>query len=425
MKKGILFLMTAVLASAFVTDLQAQGDPSTLDKVRQARYVATTPKCEPLGLLHYSDLHGDDFAAGRLLESISDYGAYIDAVVCTGDVVHYFADATKDYANDYKWWRKTGLAEKSLFVLGNHDGAVGSDARGRLEGSSDWDFKGKAWEFDTYFGDYSDILGFKLPDGFDDPSSPYYKSCFWYKDFEAARIRIIGIDNIHYNDSFHYLTGEQEEWLAARLAETLSPGNPAEGYSVIILSHYPIDDFEGDNETWDESSHKFLYNSSPRGGRVMDGRTGSVVNFHTYSRESLTMDKRFALRKKFPLESAKYGYEKGDVNPFAEIIRTWMNDGGKFIAWLCGHCHSDLMFYPEKYPDILCIAVDQAGNLRGTSLADRPEGADSRFCANYYGIDTQHGLFKVVRLGGLKRDRFLVAKDVLCYDYVNRKVIFE
>ena len=95
--------MTAILASVFVTNLRAQGDPSTLDKIRQARYVTATPKCPPLGLLHYSDLHGDDFAACRLLESISDYGAYIDAVVCTGDVVHYFADATKDYANDSKW----------------------------------------------------------------------------------------------------------------------------------------------------------------------------------------------------------------------------------------------------------------------------------------------------------------------------------
>ena len=157
----------------------------------------------------------------------------------------------------------------------------------------------------------------------------------------------------------------------------------------------------------------------------MDMRTGGVVNFHSYPRTSLKLDKRFSIRNKVPLESAKYGYEKGAANPLADIVQAWVNDGGKFVAWLSGHCHADLMFYSEYYPDLLCVAVDQAGNLRGNSLSDRPEGGESRACANFYSVDTQNGLFKIVRIGGLTRDRFMVEKDVLCYDYINRVVIFE
>ena len=425
MKKVIFFFLTSILAFGLGMNAFAQSDPVTLEKIRQARYVAASPEIQSFGLLHYSDIHGDDFAVAKLHEVIEEYGPYIDAVVNTGDVVHYYADATKEYRNDSKWWKRTGLAEKSLFALGNHDSAARSDAKGHLEGSADWDFKGKEWAFDTYFADYVEELGCVMPEGYDNPSSPYYKSCFWHKDFPSAKIRIIGLDAVHYNDSFHYLTGEQEEWMKARLSETLNSGSDVNGYSIVILCHYPIDDFKGDNEVWDNAAHRFSYNKNPKGGRVMDGRTGAMVNFHTYSRTSLALDKRFSLRKKVVNKDAKYGYEKGESNPLADIIQSWVKDGGKFVAWISGHCHSDLMFYSEKYPDLLCVAVDQAGNLRGNGLADRPAGAESRFCANYYSIDTQNGLFKIVRLGGLKMDRFLVEKDVLCYDYLNRKVIFE
>lgn len=425
MKKTIRLLLSVLVALGSCHAVHAQGGDPTLEKIRQARYVASSPKVQSLGLLHYSDIHGDDTSVKMILEAISKYEPYIDAVINTGDVVHYYAEPSGDYKHAALWWKGTGLPEKSLFVLGNHDGAVRSDSKGHLDGSADWDFMGKEWDFDTYFGDYVGTLGYKMPQGYDNPSSPYYKSCFWYKDFDAAKVRIIGLDCIHYNDSFRYLTNEQEDWLKATLAETLVPGGPAEGYSVIIMCHYPIDDYQGDNEVWDEPSHRFKFNVRPQGGRVMDHRTGSVVNFHSYPRTSLRLDKRFSVRKKVPLESARYGYEKGDFNPLADIVQSWVDDGGKFVAWISGHCHADLMFYSEYYPDLLCVAVDQAGNLRGNSLTDRAEGSESRACANFYSVDTQNGLFKIVRVGGLRRDRFMVEKDVLCYDYINKQVVFE
>ena len=117
------------------------GDP-VLNKIRQARYVAAPArvKAASLGILHYSDIHGDDIAVARLHEVIGKYGPYIDAVLATGDSVLYYADGTEEYPNDAKWWRASGLAEKSLFVLGNHDSAARSNEKGHLEGSADWDF---------------------------------------------------------------------------------------------------------------------------------------------------------------------------------------------------------------------------------------------------------------------------------------------
>ena len=81
MKKIINILLTAVLATGIWVNTGAQSiDPGTIEKIRQARYVASSPKVASLGLLHYSDIHGDDFAVARLREAISELDPYIDAV---------------------------------------------------------------------------------------------------------------------------------------------------------------------------------------------------------------------------------------------------------------------------------------------------------------------------------------------------------
>ena len=66
------------------------GDKVLLNKIRQARYVASKPKVSSLGILHYTDIHGDSIAANKILSIMDDYAPYIDAVLNTGDAVQYF-----------------------------------------------------------------------------------------------------------------------------------------------------------------------------------------------------------------------------------------------------------------------------------------------------------------------------------------------
>lgn len=274
------------------------GDKVLLNKIRQARYVASKPKVSSLGILHYTDIHGDSIAAKKILSIMDDYAPYIDAVLNTGGAVQYFVEPTKEYPFGAQWWRESGLAEKSLFVLGNHDGAKGTNSKGHKEGSADWDFYGKEKSYDVFFKDYVKGLGCVMPDGNDDPKSKFYKSCFWHKDFPEAKIRLIGADCMHFYDTFRHKTSEQEEWLTARLEDTLDPSNPAYGYSVIVASHYPLDNFEGENGMWDEAAHKFKFNSSPEGGIVIDFKSSAPTPFHTISMKSFKAEKRFAIRQK-------------------------------------------------------------------------------------------------------------------------------
>lgn len=392
--------------------LEEGGNDNEMDNIiRQAKMVASGNPS--LGLLHFSDIHGDTLAAMQIKAFYQKYSNYIDDIIQTGDTVYYYWDSA---GQGYEWYQQHGIPE-ALFVIGNHDGAANSDANGWLEGSADWDFKGKEWDFDTYFANYISTRGVVPPVGYDDSTSDYYKALYWHKDYPNSKVRVIGLDCLHFNDTVRYLKSDQETWLAARLAETLNSSNSAYGYSVIVLCHYPIDDLNGDNETWNDGSHKFVYNKNQNGGVVMDRNTGLMTTFHGGG-NSMTMEKKFCMRDRVGEVGSK-NYTRGNNNPLAEIIQTWVNNGGKFIAWLSGHTHADYMYYSTKYPGLLCVGLQQAGNTRGNSEADRTDGSPMHPCANLYFIDTNLKIFKIIRFG-CTLTRTLMKVETISYFYESK-----
>lgn len=403
-------------------------DDKYLPMIAQAAFSSSTR----LGLLHYTDIHGDDKSVETILDAISRYAPYIDDVICSGDSVHYYADSTSEYPQGNDWWADTGLAEKSLFVIGNHDSATTASTQyDQIEDSAAWDGKGKAWCNSTFFAPYAERLGITLPEG----------ACYWHKDYAAQKIRVIGLDCLHRFDGIcdpstgavttngvKWLTNEQEVWLIARLNETLDSNNAAYGYSVVFICHYPLDNFSGDNMTWDESSHRFVCNANVDGGRLINRRTNDVVNFHLKSQASYSATVKFNMRNRvdngYGGGSAYPNYTQGTVNNVGEIIKAWIQRGGKYIVWLCGHTHFDMMYYPSMYPNMLVVTCDQAGCMRGTTTGDRSLSLESSVAINYYSIDTYLHLFKIVRIG-YTSDKWMTPKDVLCYDYQNRTVVNE
>ena len=409
----------------------------------QAKFVTSSPTIQSLGLVHFSDIHGDQTSADAIRKFINDYSQYITDVLCTGDSVHYYADPTSSYPQGSTWWKETSkLANKSLFVLGNHDSATpASTEYDQKEDSAAWDGKGKDWCFTTYFEPYIETLGYVMPNGYNDSISPNYHACYWHKDYTAQKIRVIGLDCLHRFDGIlnpttgeittagvKWTTNEQELWLIEKLNETLDSTNAAYSYSVIVTCHYPIDNFSGNNEEWDDTTHKFVYNQNAAGGRVMDFKTGDVVGFHYGNTTSYLAALKFNMNNRvdngYSQGEPFPNYTQGSTNNVANIIQNWMNNGGKFVVWLCGHTHVDFMWYSTKYPNILCVVLDQAGCLRGTNTGDRSTNLDSRVCANYYSIDTQNGLFKIVRVG-YTMNKLMNSHEYLCYDYINRKVLNE
>lgn len=423
-----------------ITDIAENvSNDSTKKYISQAKFVSSSPTTQALGILHFSDIHGDNVSVEKILKALNEYEVYINDVVCTGDSVYYYAE---DTSLDNTWWRNSGLAEKSLFVLGNHDSATQAGTEyDQQEDSGAWDGKGKNWCFDTYFSPYINQLGYIMPTGYNDPSSINYKACYWHKDYPSQKLRVIGLDCLHRFDGIlnpetgsiisqglKWTTNEQELWLIDKLNETLDSNNSAYEYSVVFVCHYPLDDFSGNNEQWDDSSHKFVYNHNNNGGRIMSYKKNAPSAFHYENTTSYIAERKFNMRNRVDngySQGADYpNYNKGEVNNIGNIISNWIDNGGKYVVWICGHTHVDFMWYPTNYPNMLCVVIDQAGCLRGTNTGDRNSSLDSRVCANYYSFDTQNGLMKIVRIG-YTQNRLMNKHEYLCYDYINRIILNE
>ena len=414
-------LVTAKLSNVkLIKDvIEDSGSDDEKFLVEQTKFLGSGENAT-LGLVHYSDIHGDSTAVEQLKKVLDKYSTYINDSLVTGDVVHWYAEGTDDsqYPQGYDWWQTSGLAERSLFVLGNHDGATKNTTEyDDKDGTAAWDGKGQQWCYDTYFADYINGLGVTMPTGYDDPNSLYYKACFWHKDYTSAKVRLIGLDGNHRfdgtldpNNNWAKLTNgikhdstEQEEWLIEKLAEA-----KALGYSVIVCGHYALDD----------------YDNNGVGGMVISQRTNDVTNWHYYTLDTLSTDPKYNYRNRVVSSNAERGWAKGSVNNIANIIQAFVDDGGKFVAYLHGHYHCEMMYYPKNYPDLLCIAAPQTGYTRGGTTISKPFLNASRLSANFICFDTEHSLIKMMRFGS-KVNRFLQPMNCICYDYKYKRVINE
>lgn len=425
-----------------LAELAEEGGNISNDIQQSKFHSETDGMTTSLGLLHFSDIHGDSVAAAQVLKYFEKYGDYINDIVTTGDVVNYDVNT----GSQITWWKNIGLAESSLFVLGNHDCATKTateyDQVEAQSGGRAWNGMGRQWGHDTFFAPYFEDLGVVLPNGYDDPASQHYKACYWHKDYETQKIRLIGLDCMNYFDGvldenlnvvtpgFKNISNiGQEVWFAEKLAEAKT-----NGYSVVVMCHYPLDD----TDTTPGVSHANILdgngcNTNADGGFVMNRLTGDTTNFTLFmSNETVAIDadKRFCLRNRvgagtFDPLNTWVNYTKGNTNNIGDILQRYIDGGGKFVAWLCGHYHTYHMFYPKKYPTVLNVVVGQAGNSRGGNWAYRPSSDPIlRTLANYVSVDAEDGLIKFVRLG-LTSNRRLRKVNYLCYDYVNKRVISE
>ena len=410
--------------------------------VANAKFVhrATESHTQSLGLLHFTDIHGDSAAAEQVKKWIYKYRTYIDDVLNTGDMVK---SNTKENPSQ-AWWQASGLAEISLSMIGNHDGAYKNGTSEYDEKCGDtswyWNGEGKAWDFGTYIEPYHEGWGVTMPDGYDDPTSPNYKACYYHKDYAEQKVRLICLDCMHRFDGIvdpetgqpvegstgiktENLTTEQEEWLVEKLNETLDNSDNAYGYSVVVACHFPLDDYTTFNvKPWAERVHDYTdFNRNDDGGVVMDYKTGESTNWQYMQQfPPFIMEGYFCLRNHTGFNANGFPV-KGNVNNFGNIIDAFINRGGKFVVWLSGHVHCDMLYYPDNYPNILVCANTMAGQGNGT---DREDRAIKGVAANFVAIDTANGLFKIVRLG-LNTNKYLTPINYLCYDYINKKIISE
>ncbi|MBQ2272590.1 MAG: metallophosphoesterase [Clostridia bacterium] len=203
---------------------------------------------------------------------------------------------------------------------------------------------------------------FNHPDDWDVvlPDTPY--PTYYYKDFPQSNLRLIVLD-------CYYDLSEQIAWLAALLSEAKQ-----KGLHVITAMHEPSD--------------------------------------QTVIRPDTTF------QTIIPYEEICKDAPK---SPFEDTLSDFVREGGILVCNLAGHDHHDGFGYTAG--GVLNSIVECATYWAGWCDGARVKGTRTYDCFNVCSVDANLGILKIIRVGD-NCDPYLRAKRVLCYDYVNKKVIF-
>lgn len=184
---------------------------------------------------------------------------------------------------------------------------------------------------------------------------------YYYKDFNS-KVRVIVLDPL-------YWTEDENTWLQSTLSAAKTSG-----LAVLCVSHYPFDS---------------AYMTFPELKRNYDAIYGAD---HT------------------PIAAA-------------EAVKAFMDDGGTFLCWLCGHVHCDGFGILEEYGN-QCVIL---------TTTPKTDGGSSPYKSNFVnepnydafdviGIDLNKKLIKDVRIGA-NLDWHNSRHPRITYNYDTHKII--
>lgn len=178
-------------------------------KLNNARHIKGNA-ISPLTLLHFSDIHADKAAIGRIINDSKRLGASIDGIICTGDMVNNTAGEIAS------WWYP-----QVMTCIGNHDSASYSSETGY-----DWTALSMA-DRDAYY-----IAPFESNWDITHTSGTSY----YYKDYTSQKIRLIVMDAMLYSsyESDTSLAATQTAWLESLLTDAIT-----NSLHVLIAIHAP------------------------------------------------------------------------------------------------------------------------------------------------------------------------------------------
>lgn len=168
-----------------------------------SRNGGTTPHISPLVILWFSDIHGSAYNYNRLIEFRAYFNNYIQASICTGDLVSSF------YGDDFSYF----TANDIMLVIGNHDvqdRPTGEHTHTGLDA------------YNAYFKDKISNWGVIQPENAETEGL-----CYYYKDFTDRGIRLIVLDKMAWNAT-------QNTWLHSVLTDAKN-----KNLAVICANHYP------------------------------------------------------------------------------------------------------------------------------------------------------------------------------------------
>jgi hypothetical protein len=291
--------------------------------------------------LHFSDIHNAFWNTERIAQFKSQFSEYLDDVICSGDLCGYFANYQPIFGLEkYK---------SILLAIGNHDVY---DADGTHSGSDNVAYwASNVQKYNKYFA--PSIANWNVTQPTDAETNGY---CYYYKDYSSNGYgyRLIVLDAMAFDDT-------QYNWLVSTLADAR-----ANNLTVVISEHFPpitnVSDINGFNTPF------------------MSLLTGMEYNY------------------------AETRLKTPNNNSAINAVDDFINDGGEFACWLCGHMHYDQIGTLVSHPNQIFVAVGSANS--GTVWLDMPRKQNTPIVDlfNIVSIDPYYKLIKIQRIGATVDD---------------------
>ena len=190
--------------------------------------------------------------------------------------------------------------------------------------------------------------------------------CYYYKDWSAYNLRLIVLDCMHWDAT-------QQSWLVATLASAKTAG-----YHIVCANHYATADAPVNRGCSFDTPHSGVWD------KINSQAPAAVQDF--------------------------------------------IDGGGKFVAWICGHTHADMLRTPTNYPNQLYYAVANAStptNAGGTATCqlERINGKKSQDLFNLVTINPVQEIMSIVRVGA---DHDTLGRHIgsVVYDYANHQILW-
>ena len=200
-------------------------------------------------------------------------------------------------------------------------------------------------------------------------------SMSYYKDFEESDIRLIVLD-------LYYDVWTARLWLYEILDDALK-----KGLHVVTAMHEPTDYVED-----------------------------------TFGALFCTKDDYNAVNRNRELHRKDGAIDHRGRVLFEDVIADFIGRGGNYVCNLAGHNHHDEFGLTHR--GILNVVIENGTSWDTNGDSSRFEGTKSYDCFNVVAIDTDIGLLKLIRIGS-NVDHYLREKNVLCFDYKNKEIIFQ
>jgi len=328
---------------------------------------------KPLCLLHFSDIHnnevGESGSGADGVNNINRIVTFYNKYKKDGssgfihDIIHTGDCVVSDYGQAFPWTTSEDVA-KILNVIGNHD----------LQGTGDMTLV-----YNRYFAPYVEGWGVTLPE-----NAAEEGRCYYYKDYTVNKVRLITLMNWGWLGK----TGTTQTYLASQKTwfQEVLEGARTQGLTVICAVHtHPanVTMLEGCSfNSWEYRYH----------GDVNGSRASTPVADST------------------------------NVGGYADDVQNFIDAGGDFACWICGHTHFDAVGPLSGFPDQFCIIIENAA-CRSYWCADhRITGTLSQDCFNVMSIDTYCKRVNVMRIGSNFASA-LQHKGAFSYDYKNKKLL--